>query len=65
MRMLMLPALTILLPSCVATGSAGCEAWRPIRIGAEDRLTAETARAILAHNLTGQRLCGWRPGGER
>lgn len=55
-------ALLTLLPSCAATGGAGCEAWRPILIGAEDILSAETARQILAHNLTGARLCGWRPG---
>lgn len=58
----MLIVLLTLLPSCAATGSAGCEAWRPILIGAEDTLGAETARQILAHNLTGRRLCGWRPG---
>ncbi|WP_211848281.1 hypothetical protein [Neoroseomonas eburnea] len=59
MRIVTLLVLMTLLPNCAGTGSAGCEAWRPILIGAEDQLTTETARAILAHNLTGRRLCGW------
>ena len=52
-------ALAILLPSCTGTGGAGCEAWRPILIGEADRFGEATARAILAHNRTGRRLCGW------
>jgi hypothetical protein len=60
----MLAVLLTLLPSCAATGAAGCEAWRPILIGADDALGEPTARQILAHNLTGARLCGWRPGGR-
>jgi len=63
MRNRLLIALLILLPSCAGTGVAGCEAWRPILIGAGDQLSAETARQILAHNLTGARICGWRPAG--
>jgi hypothetical protein len=58
MRMLMLLLLLILLPSCVP--AVGCETWRPITIRSDDGLTSETARQILAHNLTGERLCGWR-----
>jgi len=57
MRILRLLLLLIPLASCSA--AAGCEAWRPVLIGPEDRISDETARAILAHNLTGRRLCGW------
>jgi len=58
LRRIVLPLLlTIPLASCGA--AAGCEAWRPVMIGQDDRLTDETARAILAHNLAGRRLCGW------
>lgn len=57
MRTLRLMLLLIPLASCGA--AAGCEAWRPVTIGPEDRISAETARGILAHNLTGRRLCGW------
>jgi hypothetical protein len=50
----------MLLTACTATGSGNdCVAWRPILISASDQFTDQTARAILAHNLTGQRLCGW------
>lgn len=59
MRMLTPFVILTLLTGCAATGSGGCEMWRPILIGADDSLTAETARQILAHNLTGQRICGW------
>lgn len=56
----MLPVLLILLSSCAGTGPAAeCSAWRPILIGQDDRLSPETARSILAHNLTGRRICGW------
>jgi hypothetical protein len=52
-------ALAILLTSCAGTGGEGCDAWRPILVGAPDVLSPETARQILAHNRTGRRLCGW------
>lgn len=53
--------LGILLASCSGTGAGhdACGPWRPILVGAEDRLSEATARAILAHNLTGRRLCRW------
>jgi hypothetical protein len=50
----------ILLSGCTRIGPVNeCVAWRPILIHEQDALTTETARAILAHNLTGRRLCGW------
>lgn len=54
-------ALTILLPSCAGTGAGAdaCGPWRPILVSEEDALGQATARAILAHNRTGRRLCGW------
>lgn len=58
MRIVMLIVAT-LATGCARTGSAGCEAWRPVLVSAGDVLSDETARAILAHNLTGRRLCGW------
>lgn len=39
----------------------GCKWVQPIYIGKQDRLTDHTADQILAHNMTGQRLCGWEP----
>jgi hypothetical protein len=52
----------ILLASCSAGGGGSfCLTARPIYTAAEDRISAETARAVLAHNETGARLCGWLP----
>ncbi len=53
--------LAMLLAGCAGTGSGGdaCGPWRPILVSAGDRLEEATARAILAHNMTGRRLCGW------
>lgn len=55
----LLIALAMPLASCAGTGGAGCDAWRPVLVAEADSLTAPTARAILAHNLAGRRLCGW------
>ena len=53
-------ALSILLASCAGTGGASdCAAWRPILVQEDDVLSTPTARAILAHNRAGRRLCGW------
>lgn len=51
----------ILLAGCARNGPDPdpCGPWRPIYVGKEDALTAETARALLAHNRTGKELCGW------
>jgi hypothetical protein len=59
-KRLVLLGLLILLPSCVTSGGGSfCLAARPILVGAEDVLTVETARQLLAHNNTGAKLCGW------
>jgi hypothetical protein len=60
--MLLLLLLLILLPSCSHGGggtNSACIPWRPILVSRADVLTQDTARAILGHNLTGERLCGW------
>jgi len=55
-------ALATLLSGCAGSGAADyCAPWRPIRVAAEDVLGEATARDVLAHNLTGRRLCGWEP----
>lgn len=61
-RMLGLLGLVILLPSCSGGGGGSfCLTARPIYVASQDAMTPETARAILAHNETGARLCGWEP----
>lgn len=50
------------LAACSATGGAGsfCLTARPIYVDRADAFTPETARALLGHNETGARLCGWQ-----
>jgi hypothetical protein len=57
--------LAVLLTSCTTTGRAlktetACAAFRPILISKESVLADADARDILAHNLTGAKLCGWK-----
>lgn len=61
---MLLLAILILLPGCERDGPVAtdpCGPWRPIRVSREDTFTADTARQVLAHNLTGQTLCHWAP----
>jgi hypothetical protein len=62
--------LTLLLASCGTSGNAidvkpnndaACAAFAPIFVGKDDVLTDQTAKAILAHDKTGAKLCGWTP----
>lgn len=58
--------LVLPLVSCATTGHVdpvvtGCTAFHPVYVGAADVLTDPTARAILANNLAGAKLCGWQP----
>lgn len=66
LRMICAGILLALLSGC-ATGGAGteggCVAFRPIYTSRADMLTDGTAEQLLAHNLTGARLCGWKPAG--
>lgn len=38
-----------------------CDWTTPIYVDKADVLTDDTARAILAHNRAGARVCGWKP----
>jgi hypothetical protein len=42
-----------------ATAPDFCATAQPIYISKNDIITDQTANAILAHNLTGRKLCGW------
>ena len=57
-------AVTVpLLTGCATSGPAtdgACVAFRPIYVSKADALTEGTAEQILSHNLTGQRVCGWK-----
>lgn len=41
-----------------------CEWTRPIYVSKTDVLSDDTARAILAHNMAGAKVCGWKPSGK-
>jgi hypothetical protein len=38
-----------------------CILFKPIFVSKDDVLTDGTAKAILAHNMTGAEQCGWKP----
>lgn len=40
-----------------------CDWTAPIYVDARDVLTDDTARAVLAHNNAGAKICGWKPRG--
>ncbi|HKT65944.1 MAG TPA: hypothetical protein VJR91_20430 [Burkholderia sp.] len=42
-----------------------CDWTRPIYVSKTDVLSDDTARAILAHNQAGAKVCGWKPLGIR
>lgn len=43
----------------VAVAPDFCATSKPIYISKHDQISDMTARAILEHNLTGRKLCGW------
>lgn len=59
--MTLLASLT-LLAACSSAGGVTemCAPWRVILVSRDDALTRPTAEAVLAHNETGARLCGWK-----
>lgn len=64
LRMICAGMLLGLLSGCATNGvgtDGGCAAFRPIYTSRADALTDGTAEQLLAHNLTGARLCGWMP----
>lgn len=55
--------LAMLLAGCQSTsGGSYCDIARPIRLsaGTVDAMSDREVEAVLAHNETGRRLCGWK-----
>lgn len=55
--------LVLALAGCqTTTGGSYCDIAKPIRLSASsvDSLTDREVEAVLAHNATGARLCGWK-----
>ncbi|MEP6567281.1 MAG: hypothetical protein ABJB10_19285 [Mesorhizobium sp.] len=53
----------LVVAGCTTTMGSFCAVSSPLRLSAEavDALSDAEARALLAHNRKGERLCGWRP----
>ena len=54
--------VSLLLTGCVIKPQQGrlfCETANPIYLSKEDTLTQESKRQILAHDIVGERVCGW------
>lgn len=51
----------LLVTSCasIGAGDSFCLIAKPIYVSPRDTLTDDTARAILTHDETGARICGW------
>ncbi len=63
LRMIYAGILLALLSGCATNGArteGGCAAFRPIYTSRADALTDGTTEQLLAHNLTGARLCRWQ-----
>lgn len=69
-RVIRLAVIVALAACCVGCASLEpqtvahtdyCTPWAPIYVSKKDVLTNATAKAILAHDETGARLCGWKP----
>ena len=62
-RYAMLAAMAALMISCspsieTQTATDGCDWTREITVSHDDKLTAETAEEIVAHNRARQKECG-------
>lgn len=51
------------LAGCTTVKGSFCAVSTPLRlsVGTVDALSDAEARALLAHNRKGVKLCGWRP----
>jgi hypothetical protein len=54
---------TLALAGCTTTGGTFCDIAKPIRPSqaALDAMDGQDVVAVLVHNKTGERLCGWTP----
>lgn len=55
--------LLLSLSACATSGPVAdsfCAVARPIYFATSDVLSDRTERAVIAHNETGEKLCGWK-----
>lgn len=63
MRLLAWMALLLtvtLIAGCGTMTGNFCDVASPIRASAADQVTEGTKAQVVAHNLYGERACGWR-----
>lgn len=55
-------ALLLALAACQTSKGSFCQIAKPIRPSSEiiDKLSDHDVKQLLAHNLKGAKLCGWR-----
>ena len=55
--------IAVALAGCTTPKGGFCAVASPLRLSAKavDALSDDEARALLAHNRKGAKLCGWRP----
>jgi hypothetical protein len=60
---LIVAAIAAALAGCTTARGGFCAVASPVRLSnrAVDALSDQEARALLAHNRKGEKLCGWRP----
>ncbi|TPI14095.1 hypothetical protein FJW06_12400 [Mesorhizobium sp. B4-1-3] len=60
---LIVAAMAAALAGCATAKGGFCAVASPVRLSgkAVDMLSDQEARALLAHNRKGEKLCGWRP----
>lgn len=63
LNLALVAALAVGLFGCTTAKGSFCTVSSPLRLSAKavDALSDAEARALLAHNRRGERLCGWRP----
>jgi hypothetical protein len=61
-KILALSAL-LALAACQTTGGTFCDIAKPIRLTEQtvDAMTDVEVEKALAHNMKGEKLCGWKP----
>ncbi|CDX39890.1 conserved exported hypothetical protein [Mesorhizobium sp. SOD10] len=60
---LIVAAIAATLAGCTTARGGFCAVASPMRLSDRvvDALSHQEARALLAHNRKGEKLCGWRP----
>jgi hypothetical protein len=61
-RLTLMLACLLCMPGCASVKVQThdfCQVAKPILVSKSDQISDDTAKEVLAHNLTGRQLCGW------